>query len=216
MNIVKWSLRVIFLWIPIVFIVGYCLFCGLVLPFFFGDGMKDFWKFVEKDNAELIAVQFVIQLTANFLYERIWNFAGYIRRSIVAMLMRCVDAFYDKLLGGPFGRGESGTAVVVAAGVYCICICFGGFMLAYFFCYLYEGLSVMSFSWDAWMQWTYAERITYRWMPLTLGLVFLTEPLLHVIDRPIRGVIEKTMGYFKENKKKKSDDFASVEEVKGE
>lgn len=214
MNIVKWALRIIFLWIPIVFVVGYLLFCGLVLPFFFGNGLEDFWKFVKKDNAELIIVQLAILLVVNFLYERIWCFAGYIRRSIVAMLMRCVDTFYDKLLGGPFGRGESGTAVAVAAGIYCICIGFGGFMLAYIFCYLYEGLSVMSISWSAWMKWKYAARITYRWMPLTLGLVFLTEPLLHVIDRPIRGVIEKVARCFK--KKGNNDLVVPVKEVEDE
>ena len=209
MSLVKWFIRVVFLWIPIVFLVGYMLFCGLVLPFFFGEGTADFWKFVEKDNAGLLVVQLAILLAVNAMYERLWNLARRFRIYVVDMLIGAIDAVYDKLLGGQFGRGESSVAVLVAAGVYCVCICFGGFMLIYICCFLYFGLGEMDVSWSAWMKWKYAGRISYRWMPLTLALVFLTQPLLHVIDRPVRELLEKAMGCFK---KKGNTNIVSVQE----
>ena len=118
MSLVKWFIRVVFLWIPIVFLVGYMLFCGLVLPFFFGEGTADFWKFVEKDNAGLLVVQLAILLAVNAMYERLWNLARRFRIYVVDMLIGAIDAVYDKLLGGQFGRGESSVAVLVALCLY--------------------------------------------------------------------------------------------------
>lgn len=197
MIIVKWGLRVIFLWIPLVFIVLYGLIGCLILPFFFGNGIEDFWKFAEKEDLKLLAMQFCTVLVANALYERIWSTAGHIRSSIVSFLLECVDRVYDKLLGGPFGRGQSKVAELISMLVYLFCIGFCAVMLVYIGAYLYIGLSEMSFSWSAWMKWKYAERISYRWLPLTFGLMLVTEPLLHVIDRPVCGIVEKAAGCFK-------------------
>lgn len=57
------------------------------------------------------------------------------------------------------------------------------------------------------MKWKYAERVTYRWLPLTVALLVFIDPLLHIIDRPVRGVFEKVMKCFK-----KSDSHISIQE----
>ena len=59
------------------------------------------------------------------------------------------------------------------------------------------------------MKWKYAERISYRWLPLTFGLMLVTEPLLHVIDRPVRGIVEKAAGCFKN---RSNNNIVSVQE----
>ena len=124
MIIVKWGLRVIFLWVPLVFIVLYGLIGCLILPFFFGNGIEDFWKFAEKEDLKLLAMQFCTVLVANALYERIWSTAGHIRSSVVSFLLECVDRVYDKLLSGPFGRGQSKVAELISMLVYLFCIGF--------------------------------------------------------------------------------------------
>lgn len=208
MVIYKIFLRIIFIWIPLVFLIGYLLFCGLVLPFFFGNGVEDFKVFVEKENAPLLVVQLLILFVVNFLYDKFWYAAEYMHQTIVKNFIGCIDTVYDKLLGGPYGRGSSGIAQLISVCVYFICACFGGFMLFYIMAYLiYEALGEMSLSWSAWMKWKYAERVTYRWLPLTVALLVFIDPLLHIIDRPVRGVFEKVMKCFK-----KSDSHISIQE----
>lgn len=105
MIIVKWGLRVIFLLVPLVFIVLYGLIGCLILPFFFGNGIEDFWKFAEKEDLKLLAMQFCTVLVANALYERIWSTAGQIRSQL---FLSCWSVLIEFMTSCSAGRSAEG------------------------------------------------------------------------------------------------------------
>lgn len=208
MKAVKWIVQGLFLILPLVCCIGFMIIRGLLIPIIGGDGVDGIIAFLKDKEAPLFFKQVGVLIVLNFLFPRGWDAAAKAYEVIERVLIDGIDALYDRMLGGPYGRGDSSIAILVTSLLYLACFLlavFMAFIIASYVCFV--GLNDFHWSWEGWMGMKFAEVITYRIAPLTFILAVFTEPVLHLVDRPVRGFAEKTMSCIrtKINSKKKEE-----------
>lgn len=199
---VKWVIRGIFILMPLIGGTVYVLYLGFIYPLFFGDGISDMVSFFTEKETLFLMVQLPILYAVNRMYTPILDRVCRLYWKVEYILIEAVDRRYDKLLCGSFGRGDSSIVEWICVISYLACFIVGSFSAFIIMGYvIYDGLANLSFSWSAWMKFKYAERITFKWIPLIALTMLFLRPALHLIDRPMRGYAERVIGYLKDKSK---------------
>lgn len=193
---IRWIFRIVFILLPLGFGIAYTAFLGVIHPLFFGNGTAAMKEFFTSADFMLLRIQVPLLFVINWLYTPFLKMVCRIYQHVECSMIEAVDKVYDRMFGGGYGRGESAVVSWICIVFHLFCFLIGIYSAFIIMGYLfYEGIGNLDFSWSAWMKLKSAEKITYRWIPLIICIMLFLRPLLHIADRPVRGVIERASGY---------------------